>query len=96
MNIRSIIRITERGRTASLAGSWQREARWQIIKAHDGPTVRAYLMNTGNLGLEALRRRMGDGWVELDELDRRWHGGIIRQGRYRRTHDEAEGRLLLL
>jgi hypothetical protein len=71
VNIRSIIRITERGRTASLTGSWQREARWQIIKAHDGRTVRAYKMNSGKLGLEALRRRMRDGWVELDESDKR-------------------------
>lgn len=55
VNIKSIIRITQRGRTASLTGSWQRHARWQIIKAHEGRTVRAYLMNSGKLGLEALR-----------------------------------------
>lgn len=59
------IHITEVGKTASLAGSPQRERRWQIIKLHDGVSLADYEINTSKKGHEALRRRMRDGWVEL-------------------------------
>jgi hypothetical protein len=73
INPKSTIRVTARGKNAnaSFPGSPQRQARWQNIKWHDGRTVRSYLYNAGKLGYEALRRRIRDGWVELDESDKR-------------------------
>ena len=61
----SIIHITEFGQTANLHGLPQQQRRWLNIKIYDGAKLYNYLYNAGNKGVEALLRRMIDGWVKL-------------------------------